>query len=75
MSSTHPLPLIARCPSPSPLPAPGVKYPLRWLREVRDRSTPSHRWLTLLDSAAYAPTQPLNLTIAQPDFVDVSFYK
>lgn len=28
-----------------------------------------------MDAAAYAPTQPLDLSTLQADFVDVAFYK
>lgn len=58
-----------------PPPLSGVKYPLDWVRRVHARSTPSHRWLVLLDAAAYAPTQPLDLSATPADFVDLSFYK
>ena len=38
-------------------------------------STETHRWRVLLDAAAFAPTQPLDLTAFPADFVAVSFYK
>eukprot|EP01023_Acetabularia_acetabulum_P039417 TRINITY_DN3793_c0_g1_i7.p1 TRINITY_DN3793_c0_g1~~TRINITY_DN3793_c0_g1_i7.p1 ORF type:complete len:652 (+),score=114.99 TRINITY_DN3793_c0_g1_i7:24-1958(+) len=53
----------------------GVKYPLSWIRKVQNLSRPGHKWLTLLDAAAYVPTQPLNLTKTPADFVAISFYK
>ncbi|KAG2427700.1 hypothetical protein HYH02_014532 [Chlamydomonas schloesseri] len=53
----------------------GVKYPLEWVRAVQARSTDSHRWLVMVDAAAYVPTQPLDLSQTPVDFVDLSFYK
>ncbi|KAG1671558.1 hypothetical protein FOA52_011280 [Chlamydomonas sp. UWO 241] len=53
----------------------GVKYPTRWVESVRAKSTPSHRWLTLVDAAAYAANTPLDLKQFPADFVDVAFYK
>ncbi|GIL62185.1 hypothetical protein Vafri_16451 [Volvox africanus] len=53
----------------------GVKYPLSWVRGVQSRSTDSHRWLVMVDAAAYVPTQPLDLSQVPVDFVDMSFYK
>jgi molybdenum cofactor sulfurtransferase len=38
-------------------------------------STKEHQWKVLLDAAAFAPTQPLDLTAFPADFVAVSFYK
>jgi selenocysteine lyase/cysteine desulfurase len=48
----------------------GVKHPL----ELVDRAR-GHGWRVLLDAAAFVPTNPLDLTTVQPDFVAVSFYK
>lgn len=45
-----------------------------WL-QIHAKSTPSHRWLVVLDAAAYVPTHPLDLSAAKPDFVPVSWYK
>lgn len=53
----------------------GVKYPLSWVRGIQSRSTDSHRWLVMVDAAAYVPTQPLDLSEVPADFVDLSFYK
>ncbi|EFJ44557.1 hypothetical protein VOLCADRAFT_64703 [Volvox carteri f. nagariensis] len=52
-----------------------LKYPLSWVRGVQSRSTDSHRWLVMVDAAAYVPTQPLDLSQTPIDFVDLSFYK
>jgi selenocysteine lyase/cysteine desulfurase len=48
----------------------GVKHPL----DLVDRA---HRqgWNVLLDAAAFAPTNRLDLGVVQPDFVTISFYK
>jgi len=48
----------------------GVKHPL-------DLVTEAHRfgWDVLLDAAAFAPTNRLDLEAVQPDFVSISFYK
>ncbi|GFR48351.1 hypothetical protein Agub_g10238 [Astrephomene gubernaculifera] len=53
----------------------GVKYPLEWVRGVQSRSSDSHRWLVMVDAAAFVPTQPLDLSQVPVDFVDLSFYK
>lgn len=53
----------------------GVKYPLEWIKGVKIKSGSNSHWYTLLDAAAYVPTQPLNLTAIQPDYVVCSFYK
>jgi len=53
----------------------GVKYPLRWIQQIRAKSTDAAQWLVLVDAAAYVPTQPLDLRQASPDFVSLSFYK
>lgn len=42
---------------------------------MQSRSTDSHRWLVMVDAAAYVPTQPLDLSQVPVDFVDLSFYK
>jgi selenocysteine lyase/cysteine desulfurase len=39
----------------------GVKYPLRWIEDIQAKSGPTHKWMVLLDAAAYVPTQPLDL--------------
>eukprot|EP00731_Ephydatia_muelleri_P014883 Em0008g603a len=60
----------------------GYKYPLSWLNDL-----PKGRvcldglegvggtWLTLLDAAAFVPTNPLDLTTHPAHFVTLSFYK
>lgn len=48
----------------------GVKHPLGWVREAQDRG-----WRVLLDAAAFAPTNRLDLGSVQPEFVTISFYK
>jgi molybdenum cofactor sulfurtransferase len=42
---------------------------------LQSMSTDDHKWKVMLDAAAYAPTQPLDLTEFPADFVAVSFYK
>lgn len=53
----------------------GVKYPLRWIRQIKAKSTDKAVWRVLVDAAAYVPTQPLDLREVNPDFVALSFYK
>ncbi len=48
----------------------GVKHDLDWIQQAK-----SYRWYTLLDAAAFTPTNPLNLSKVQPDFMCFSFYK
>ena len=48
----------------------GVQHPLTWVSEARARG-----WRVVLDSAAFAPTNRLDLRLVQPDFVPLSFYK
>jgi len=48
----------------------GVKHPLELVEEARQRG-----WRVLLDAAAYAPTNRLDLRQIRPDFVTLSFYK
>lgn len=31
--------------------------------------------MVMIDAAAYVPTQPLDLSVVQADFVDLAFYK
>jgi len=47
-----------------------VKHDLSWIQKAQDRE-----WNVLLDAAAYAPTNKLDLKKVQPDFVSLSFYK
>ena len=48
----------------------GVKHPLEWIDVAHERG-----WDVLLDCAAFAPTSRLDLSVWQPDFVALSFYK
>ncbi len=48
----------------------GVKHPLALIDSARDRG-----WHVLLDAAAFVPTNRLDLRVATPDFVTISFYK
>jgi len=48
----------------------GVQHPLEWIEEAH-----RHGWDVLLDCAAFAPTNRLDLSVVKPDFVPVSFYK
>jgi molybdenum cofactor sulfurtransferase len=52
-----------------------VKYPLRWIQQIKAKSTDAAQWRVLVDAAAYVPTQPLDLREVSPDFVALSFYK
>ncbi len=48
----------------------GVQHPLAWVDWAQERG-----WDVLLDAAAFAPTNRLDLTRVRPDFVALSFYK
>ncbi len=48
----------------------GVQHPLEWIAEAQARG-----WDVLLDAAAFAPTNRLDLSRWHPDFVPISFYK
>ncbi len=48
----------------------GVKHPLSLIDRAKERG-----WRALLDAAAFAPTNRLDLKAVKPDFVVVSFYK
>jgi molybdenum cofactor sulfurtransferase len=48
----------------------GVEHPLAWIEQAHE-----HGWEVLLDAAAYVPTNRLDLSRWQPDFVALSFYK
>jgi molybdenum cofactor sulfurtransferase len=48
----------------------GVQHDLAWVERARGRG-----WDVLLDAAAFAPTNRLNLRQVRPDFVTVAFYK
>ena len=48
----------------------GVQHPLEWITDAQQRG-----WDVLLDAAAFVPTNRLDLSAAQPDYVALSFYK
>lgn len=48
----------------------GVQHPLEWIAQAQARG-----WDVLLDAAAFAPTNRLDLSRWKPDFVPLSFYK
>ncbi|MFZ2491733.1 MAG: aminotransferase class V-fold PLP-dependent enzyme [Thermoanaerobaculia bacterium] len=48
----------------------GVQHPLSWVARAK-----AYGWDVLLDAAAFAPTNPLDLTLCKPDYVALSFYK
>ena len=48
----------------------GVQHPLAWVARAQAKG-----WDVLLDAAAFAPTNRLDLGAVKPDFVDLSFYK
>lgn len=48
----------------------GVKHPLEIVAHAQSKG-----WRVLLDAAAFVPTNPLDLSAVQPDFVTLSFYK
>ncbi|MBL8096772.1 MAG: aminotransferase class V-fold PLP-dependent enzyme [Anaerolineales bacterium] len=48
----------------------GVQHDLGWVDEAQTAG-----WDVLLDVAAFAPTNPLDLRVVQPNFVALSFYK
>ena len=48
----------------------GAQHPLTLVAEAQARG-----WDVLLDAAAFAPTNRLDLGVVQPDFVSLSFYK
>ncbi len=48
----------------------GVQHPLEWVARAHERG-----WHVLLDCAAFVPTNRLDLSVVQPDFVPLSFYK
>jgi molybdenum cofactor sulfurtransferase len=47
-----------------------VVHPLEWIEQAHAKG-----WDVLLDAAAFAPTNPLDLSKYKPDFVALSFYK
>lgn len=48
----------------------GVQHPLEWIAQAQAKG-----WDVLLDAAAFAPTNRLDLSQWRPDFVSMSFYK
>ena len=48
----------------------GVQHPLEWVEQAQELG-----WDVLLDCAAFAPTNRLDLSVVKPDFVPLSFYK
>ena len=48
----------------------GVQHPLEWVSWAH-----AEGWHVILDCAAFAPTNRLDLSAVQPDFVPLSFYK
>jgi molybdenum cofactor sulfurtransferase len=48
----------------------GVQHSLEWIAIAQ-----ANGWDVLLDSAAFAPTNHLDLSVWKPDFVPLSFYK
>ena len=48
----------------------GVQHPLEWIEPAQQRG-----WRVVLDAAAFAPTNRLDLSRWHPDFVSLSFYK
>jgi molybdenum cofactor sulfurtransferase len=47
-----------------------VQHPLDWIEKAHAKG-----WDVLLDAAAFAPTNRLDLSLWKPDFVPLSFYK
>ena len=47
-----------------------VKHPLGWIEQAHHQG-----WDVLLDAAAFVPTSKLDLSVVNPDFVSISFYK
>ena len=48
----------------------GVQHALEWIERAQQKG-----WDVLLDAAAFAPTNRLDLSVYKPDFVSLSFYK
>ena len=48
----------------------GVQHPLHWIQTAHEQG-----YDVLLDAAAYLPSNRLDLSVAKPDFVPVSWYK
>lgn len=50
----------------------GQMYPAGWVQAVQARSTPSHQWRVVWDTAAYAPCHPVSLRQVPADFICIS---
>lgn len=48
----------------------GIKHDLNWIAKAQTKG-----WDVLLDAAAFVPSDKLDLTLYQPEFVAISFYK
>lgn len=48
----------------------GVKHNLNWISRAQNQG-----WDVLLDAAAFVPSDTLDLSLFQPEFVSISFYK
>ncbi|MDP1795065.1 MAG: aminotransferase class V-fold PLP-dependent enzyme [Acidimicrobiales bacterium] len=48
----------------------GVQHPVEWVDQAQELG-----WDVILDCAAFAPTNRLDLSAVKPDFVPLSFYK
>ncbi|MFF0162462.1 aminotransferase class V-fold PLP-dependent enzyme [Streptomyces sp. NPDC005263] len=48
----------------------GVQHPLAWIERAR-----AHGYQVLLDAAAFAPANRLDLSVTRPDFTALSWYK
>lgn len=48
----------------------GMQHPLEWIARAQAKG-----WHVLVDFAAFAPTNRLDLSVWTPDFIDLSFYK
>ena len=48
----------------------GVQHPLDWVKTAQDKG-----WDVLVDCAAYAPTNRIDMSVFKPDFMSLSFYK
>ncbi|OWR51340.1 molybdenum cofactor sulfurase [Danaus plexippus plexippus] len=63
----------------------GFKYPLNYIRDIKNGCLGSYlkkqlcevdcNWYILLDAAAFVASNKLDLSVTQPDFVCLSFYK
>ncbi|KAF7458318.1 cysteine desulfurase/selenocysteine lyase family PLP dependent transferase superfamily protein [Cryptosporidium felis] len=54
----------------------GEAYPLEWIEKVQKYGLSDNcKWRVILDAAAQAPTESLDLTKYPADFVVISFYK